>query len=84
MRASVILKGVCLAYKTDKAKNKIILFLCFMSCFFLLLRKRGNITKSHQASQTSVILCMNWDGCRKLQSPGKVKGRVGVLRALWV
>lgn len=46
----------------------------FYEFSFLLLRKRENITKSHKASQTSVTSCMNWDGCCRLQSPGKAKG----------
>lgn len=36
----VILKGVCLADKTKEAKNKIILFLCFMSFLFTSQKKR--------------------------------------------
>lgn len=80
----VILKGVCLADKTKEAKNKIILFLCFMSFLFYFSEKERilqNRTKPPRLPLRHVWIGMGVVGSSPL---AKRKGGVRIPRALWV
>lgn len=53
----------CMVSLKKKKKWKTRWLYFHVKIFLWLFRRRGNISVSHKASQTSVFRCMNWDGC---------------------